>query len=360
MATVKPRQTGATAVIAPTGQPVVTSATGGEITLNRAATDPAFSPLDLLYAAIAGCLAVGIRDAARRTGVLDRLRSARVEVKGDKATDGPQRVVRLKIKFEIDGDFDEATRAALIAEAEETCTVSNTIRATPEFVTMGDDDAAAGFLPAKRAERGTAEGGGGGPSRLFACRVSSVGSIGCAPSTMLRMVPLPASRGRNPAPRRAPACAQPLPPHHLDDLSLPHRRGAVAHVGDDVHVVADQDEGHAARGLEIVEEVEDLGLHRHVEGRGRLVEEEEARAEEERAGDGDPLALSAGERVRVAAGELGRQADGGEGFRGSGARVGQAVDAERLLEGAADACGGDGARRKGPETPSGRRGGGRR
>src|ERR1700726_4725360 len=92
MATVKPRQTGASAVVAPTGQAVVTSATGGEITLNRAATDPAFSPLDLLYAAIAGCLVVGI--------------------------------------------FDAATRAALIAEAEETCTVSNTIRTTPEFVTV--------------------------------------------------------------------------------------------------------------------------------------------------------------------------------------------------------------------------------
>jgi len=136
MATVKPRQTGATAVIAPTGQAVVTSATGGEVMLNRAATDPAFSPLDLLYAAVAGCLVVGVRDAARRTGVIDRLRSARTVVKGDKATEGPPRVVRLRIEFEIDGDFDDATRAALIAEAEETCTVSNTIRAAPEFLTV--------------------------------------------------------------------------------------------------------------------------------------------------------------------------------------------------------------------------------
>src|SRR5690349_2079423 len=104
MATVKPRQTGATAMIAPTGQPVVTSATGGEITLNRAASDPAFSPLDLMYAAIAGCLAVGIRDAARQMGVVDRLRSGRVIVGGDKATEGRQRVARLNIKFEIEGD----------------------------------------------------------------------------------------------------------------------------------------------------------------------------------------------------------------------------------------------------------------
>jgi uncharacterized OsmC-like protein len=136
MATVKPRATGATAVIASTGQAVVTSATGGEIVLNRAATDPAFSPLDLLYAAVAGCLVVSLRDAARRTGVIGRLRSALAVVDGDKAPDGPPRVARLRIKFEVDGDFDEATRAALIAEAEATCTVSNTIRAAPEFVTV--------------------------------------------------------------------------------------------------------------------------------------------------------------------------------------------------------------------------------
>ena len=136
MATVKPRETGATAVIGPTGQAAVTSATGGEIRLNRAATDPAFSPLDLLYAAVAGCLVVSLRDAARRTGVIDRLRSARVIVHGNKAADGPPRVTRLRIKFAVDGDFDEATRAALIAEAEATCTVSNTIRAAPEFVTV--------------------------------------------------------------------------------------------------------------------------------------------------------------------------------------------------------------------------------
>jgi len=36
-----------------------------------------FSPLDLLYAAIAGCLAVGIRDAARRTGVILAHRAGR-------------------------------------------------------------------------------------------------------------------------------------------------------------------------------------------------------------------------------------------------------------------------------------------
>src|SRR5579871_4197529 len=124
MATIKPRETGATAVIVPAGQAMVTSATGGDIALNRAATDPAFSPLDLLYAAVAGCLVVSLRDAARRTGVIDRLRSARAIVRGDKAPDAPPRVARLRITFEVDGDFDETTRAALIAEAEATCTVS--------------------------------------------------------------------------------------------------------------------------------------------------------------------------------------------------------------------------------------------
>jgi uncharacterized OsmC-like protein len=136
MATARPRRTGATAMIGADGPAVAESATGGRITLNRAATDPAFSPLDLLYAAVAGCLVVSLRDAARRTGVLDRLRTARAAVEGDKAAEGPPRVARLRIRLEVDGDFDEATRAALIAEAEAACTVSNTIRAAPEFVTV--------------------------------------------------------------------------------------------------------------------------------------------------------------------------------------------------------------------------------
>ena len=136
MATAKPRRTGATAVIAPNGPATITSATGGKIALNRGASDTAFSPLDLLYAAIAGCLVVSARTAASRRGVLDHLTEVRVHVGGEKAPDRPARVTRLLVRFTISGDFDAAMRAALVADAEEMCTVSNTIRGKAEFVTM--------------------------------------------------------------------------------------------------------------------------------------------------------------------------------------------------------------------------------
>ena len=68
----------------------------------------------------------------------------------------------------------------------------------------------------------------------------------------------------------------------LDDLALVHDRHAVGEVGDDAHVVRDQHD----RGAELVaaaaQQVEDLGLHGHVEGGGRLVGDDHARVEHQR------------------------------------------------------------------------------
>ena len=57
------------------------------------------------------------------------------------------------------------------------------------------------------------------------------------------------------------------------------------------------------------EQVDDLRLDRHVERRDRLVADDEPRLDRERARDADPLALAAGELVRIAARVLGREAD---------------------------------------------------
>ena len=51
--------------------------------------------------------------------------------------------------------------------------------------------------------------------------------------------------------------------------------------------------------LKRAQQVDDLRLHRHVEGRGRLVENHELRFEHDGARDGDALALSAREFMRV-------------------------------------------------------------
>ena len=61
--------------------------------------------------------------------------------------------------------------------------------------------------------------------------------------------------------------------------------------------------------LQVVEQVDDAGLDRHVERRDRLVEDEQLGIERERARDADALPLTAGELVREPVGVLGVQTD---------------------------------------------------
>jgi uncharacterized OsmC-like protein len=130
----KVRPTGARAEAGPTGQAEIVSATGARITLSASPSTPGYSPVDLLYAAVAGCLVQSLRIAASEMKVLDRLRHAHAEVNGRKAPDGPPRIAHIDIGIEVDGDFDEATKDALVARAKELCTVSNTLAGSPELV----------------------------------------------------------------------------------------------------------------------------------------------------------------------------------------------------------------------------------
>jgi uncharacterized OsmC-like protein len=132
------RATGATSVVERVGHGTVTSATGATIEMSAALSSPGYSPVDLMYAAVAGCLALSARIAASEMHVLDRFLSARVTVKGRKAVPPERRISHLDIGIEIEGDFDDATRAALIERAEQLCTVSNTLKNKPAFVV--DDD----------------------------------------------------------------------------------------------------------------------------------------------------------------------------------------------------------------------------
>ena len=61
--------------------------------------------------------------------------------------------------------------------------------------------------------------------------------------------------------------------------------------------------------LEVVEQVDDLGLDGDVERRHRLVEQHQPRPHGERAGEADALALAARELVRVAVQVLRPEAD---------------------------------------------------
>ncbi len=134
-AKVKTRPAGAEATLARAGRVALTTDTGGLMAVTTHVNEPGFSPLDLLHSALAACLALSARVAASRLGVLDRLDHVRVHVTGDKAEAGPSRIDRFHVRFEIEGDLDGATRAAIIAAAEgEICTVSNTLRGMPAIV----------------------------------------------------------------------------------------------------------------------------------------------------------------------------------------------------------------------------------
>src|SRR5215216_4802906 len=84
----------------------------------------------------------------------------------------------------------------------------------------------------------------------------------------------------------------------------------------------DEEIGEAEGVLEVEQQIEHLRLDRLVKRRDRLVEDDEARLERERAGDVDALPLSARELVRVALGEAARiEADPGKEVAGAALRL---------------------------------------
>ena len=93
------------------------------------------------------------------------------------------------------------------------------------------------------------------------------------------------------------------------DLAQVHDGDSIAHQSHHAEVVADEEIGETAFLLQFVQEVEDLRLHRHVEGAGRLVEDDELRIERQGPGDGDPLPLTSGELVWEAVEMLPPEAD---------------------------------------------------
>ncbi|MGM4908309.1 OsmC family protein [Hyphomicrobiales bacterium] len=132
----RPRPTGASAVLGRTGFPHVTSVTGGEIDIVTSPSQPGFNPLDLLYSSLSACLVLSARMAASQLGVLDKITEMTADVTGEKAAEGLSRVAKFNIIFSIKGDIDEETRRKIAHMAEdEICTVSNTIRGTPDFAT---------------------------------------------------------------------------------------------------------------------------------------------------------------------------------------------------------------------------------
>jgi len=92
--------------------------------------------------------------------------------------------------------------------------------------------------------------------------------------------------------------------------------------------------------LQLLQQVDDLGLNRYIEGGDGFVADQEQRVGGQRAGDADALALAAGELVGEAVDETAVQPDEGHEFLHAldalGLGVAQVVDAQRFADDAAD------------------------
>ena len=84
----------------------------------------------------------------------------------------------------------------------------------------------------------------------------------------------------------------------LHDLAALHHDRVVGELPHDGQVMADQQVGDAGLVADVGQQVQHLGLDRHVERGHRLVQDQDARLGGERPGDGDPLPLPAGQRPR--------------------------------------------------------------
>ena len=94
----------------------------------------------------------------------------------------------------------------------------------------------------------------------------------------------------------------------LDDLSGVHHADPIGELAHDAEIVGDEQHRHAEPLLDVLEQFQDLRLHRDVERGGRLVGDQQIGLVRQGHGDHHALALAAGELMRIA-----RQAPGGIG-----------------------------------------------
>src|SRR6266496_1346092 len=95
----------------------------------------------------------------------------------------------------------------------------------------------------------------------------------------------------------------------LDDLAQVHDRDPVGDVAHHAEIVGDEDVGEVQFLLQVVQQVDDLRPDGDIQGGDRLVGDDQPWVQGQCAGDADPLALAAGELVRVPVEVLRGEAD---------------------------------------------------
>ena len=92
----------------------------------------------------------------------------------------------------------------------------------------------------------------------------------------------------------------------LDDAAELHHHHLLGDLGDDAHVMGDEHHRHAVAGLQLLDQLEDLGLGGDVERRGRLVGDQQLGLAGQRHGGHGALAHAAGEFEGIAVEALSR------------------------------------------------------
>ncbi len=95
----------------------------------------------------------------------------------------------------------------------------------------------------------------------------------------------------------------------FDRFPLVHDDRTVGDLGDDAHVVGDEEDAHSLFFLQQLDQFKDLCLDRHVQRRGRLVGDQQPRTAGERHGNHDALAHTAGKLMRIFLHALSRRRD---------------------------------------------------
>jgi len=100
-----------------------------------------------------------------------------------------------------------------------------------------------------------------------------------------------------------------------------HDSHSMAHVFHDSQIVGDKQASYSHLLLQVHQQVQNLGLYRHVQGAYRFVTDDKPGLEGDSPGDADPLPLSAGKLVRVAVSVSGAKTDAFEKFVGEAASL---------------------------------------
>ena len=100
----------------------------------------------------------------------------------------------------------------------------------------------------------------------------------------------------------------------FNDDAVVQNGDAVTEVADDIQIMRNKEAGEIEIAAQALKEIQDLRLNAQIQGRDRLVRDQELRARDEGAADGRTLALAAGKVLRKAFGDLRIESHGGEHF----------------------------------------------